>query len=225
VSLKKTTQEDRQIAKDYFGSFAEDYQRAFEGNAKSPLHAIVNRLFRRQTFLARTNIILQILQNHNVQGKQVVDIGCGSGDVSVRVATLGAKVIGLDIVDDMIRIAQEQAEKMGVASSTEFRVADIINDPLPETDISMSVGVVEYYQDIEFVLNKIAKSTREMVIIVDTYGPWWRRQLRYLLARIKNFRIYYRDPQVLVQIMVKNGFEAQPIIYGHSFVVLTFRHK
>ncbi len=222
----KVRQEDTQIAKDYFGSFAQDYQRAFGGSAQSPLHEIVNRLFRRQTFLARTRIVHDLLVQHGMgPGKHVLDLGCGSGEVSIMAAQLGAQVTGIDIVEDMVKLATQQAEAAGVADHTQFMVRDIFKESLPEVDAAMMIGVVEYYADITDLLATITGATREMVIIVDTAGPFWRRQLRYLLATLKHFRIYYRDPPEIDRLMAGFGFQPETPIYGHSFVVLVYTRQ
>jgi 2-polyprenyl-3-methyl-5-hydroxy-6-metoxy-1,4-benzoquinol methylase len=218
----KIRQEDTKVAQQYFGSFAQDYQRAVTGIAKSPLHELVNRLFRRKTFLERTRIVRDILQKHGIAGKRVLDLGCGSGEVSITAAELGAYVIGIDIVEDMVELARQQAQKAGLADKTEFEVRDIFSSALPTVDAAMLIGVIEYYQNIEDLLSAVTNATSELVIIVDTYGPWWRRQLRYLLAKLKNFRIYYRSPQAVTAVMMKHGFTAQPPITGHSFIILTY---
>src|SRR5579871_6703517 len=69
--------DEAEIAKRYFGSFADDYHRAFEGKGQNPLHALINSLFRRKTFVKRTDVVRDWLASFNVNGKHVLELGCG----------------------------------------------------------------------------------------------------------------------------------------------------
>jgi len=218
----RTTSEEVQTARRYFGSFAEDYHRAFQGAGRELFQGSINRLFRKKTFQLRTHIVSQLLSEHGIDGKRVLDLGCGSGEVSILAATLGAHVTGLDIVPQMIALAQQSALAAGVADLTEFRVSDIMADRLEPCDVTLLVGVIEYYRDLETLLRRASDATRELLIIADTRGPWWRRLLRRVLARVKRFNLYYRSPAQLTAILARSGFAERARIPGHSFTVLAY---
>lgn len=214
---------ETQIAHRYFSSFADDYQRATEGGkTRSWLHGVVNRLFRKATFEGRTNDVSEILAAHGLKGKTVLDLGCGPGELAVIAAELGARVVGLDIVEEMIVFAKERAATAGVGEQTTFRTADLLTSPLDEADVTMLIGVIEYYGDLDTLLARACKATRELVIIADTKGPFWRRRLRYILARIKQFRLYYHPPEAVDRVMHKHGFRLDSTIVGHSYRVMAY---
>lgn len=50
----------------------------------------------------------------NVEGKRVLDLGCGAGHNAIALARQGAKVIGVDASSDQIADAREAAERAGV---------------------------------------------------------------------------------------------------------------
>lgn len=50
----------------------------------------------------------------NVEGKRVLDLGCGAGHNAIALARQGAKVIGVDGSSDQIADAREAAEAAGV---------------------------------------------------------------------------------------------------------------
>jgi 2-polyprenyl-3-methyl-5-hydroxy-6-metoxy-1,4-benzoquinol methylase len=217
---------ETRIAHRYFASFADDYQRATEGGkTRSWLHGIVNRLFRKSTFEGRTNDVSEILAAHGLKGKTVLDLGCGPGELSVIAAQLGARVVGLDIVEEMIAFASDRASKEGVSESTTFRTANLLTDPLDDADVTMLIGVIEYYGDLDALLSRACQATRELVIIADTKGPYWRRRLRYLLARIKHFRLYYHSPDSVERTMQSHGFRLDSTIAAHSYRVMSFARK
>lgn len=50
----------------------------------------------------------------NVDGKRVLDLGCGAGHNAIALARQGAKVIGVDESSDQVADAREAAEREGV---------------------------------------------------------------------------------------------------------------
>ena len=214
---------EAEVAKRYFGSFAGDYHRAFEGTGRSPLHAVANALFRRKTFERRTDLVRDWLTRFNVTGKQVLELGCGSGEVSIVAARLGARVTGLDIVPEMIDIARAGARAAGVSETATFRVANFASEAIAPADVVMMIGVIEYYRDIDQLLPTVCQVTRERLIIVDTRGPWWRRLIRFALARLKQFHLYYHSPDRVAAIIAAAGFEETDRVAGHSYTALAFR--
>lgn len=42
------------------------------------------------------------------QGEKILDLGCGTGDLTNEIAKLGAKVVGMDVSPDMIEKARKK---------------------------------------------------------------------------------------------------------------------
>ncbi len=57
-------------------------------------------------------------------GSPVIDLGCGTGRVTIPLAQAGAEAVGLDASTDRIRLAQTKAAEAGVAN-VRFEVADM----------------------------------------------------------------------------------------------------
>ncbi len=62
----------------------------------------------------------------------VLDVGCGSGDLSIHLAGLGYQTVGVDFVEAAIAHAQQKRTALpsGVANRVEFRVADALRPSL-----------------------------------------------------------------------------------------------
>ena len=50
----------------------------------------------------------------DLNGKRVLDIGCGTGLLSVKLAKMGAEVTGIDISTDMLTVAEQRAYALSV---------------------------------------------------------------------------------------------------------------
>ena len=67
-------------------------------------------------------------------GERVLDIGCGFGDTTQRIAELvgpEGEVVGVDAAERFIATAREEASEAGVANAS-FRAADVQTDSLGE---------------------------------------------------------------------------------------------
>ncbi len=62
-------------------------------------------------------------QRGDIEGKLVVDFGCGNGIFAIGAALLGGNAIGIDIDEKMIQLARKNAEKMNV--KVEFIKMDV----------------------------------------------------------------------------------------------------
>lgn len=70
------------------------------------------------------DLLFQALARGDLEGRKVLDLGCGTGPLGIGAALLGAgKVIGYDKDAAALRQAEENAAKAGVEA--EFRQADI----------------------------------------------------------------------------------------------------
>jgi phosphoethanolamine N-methyltransferase len=69
--------------------------------------------------------IAKIVDGFDLQGKRVLDIGCGiGGPAFVLAGTYGANVVGTDLEPHLIEIANERAQKLGLVEKTDFRVVE-----------------------------------------------------------------------------------------------------
>lgn len=77
---------------------------------------------------ATTSLCLSMLENYVAEGSKMLDIGCGSGILSIASVLLGAeKAVGVDIDAQSVKTAKENAELNGVGGKTEYIVGDLAN--------------------------------------------------------------------------------------------------
>ena len=100
---------------------------------------------------ATTSMCLELLDKYVNNDIEVLDIGCGSGILSVASALLGAKkALGVDIDETAVKVSKETAELNGVTNSTEFFVGDAIKEVDGKFDIIVAnivADVIIYLSD------------------------------------------------------------------------------
>lgn len=75
---------------------------------------------------ATTSLCLSMLENYVSEGSKMLDIGCGSGILSIASVLLGAETaVGVDIDAQSVKTAKENAELNNVSGKTEYIVGDL----------------------------------------------------------------------------------------------------
>jgi len=75
---------------------------------------------------ATTSLCMSIMENVVTHHCKMLDIGCGSGILSIAGVLLGAKsAVGVDIDAQSVKTAKENAEINGVSDKTEYFVGDL----------------------------------------------------------------------------------------------------
>ena len=98
------------------------------------------------------------------EGETVLDLGSGAGtDVLISARRVGStgKAIGLDMTDEMLALARNNAEQAGVGN-VEFHKGFIEAIPLPDAsvDVVISNCVLNLSGDKQQVLNEVARVLR-----------------------------------------------------------------
>ena len=84
-----------------------------------------------------TQLCLQLLIDLAAAGRSLLDIGCGSGVLSIAALKLGfGSAVALDHDPVTLEAAGENARANGVI--VELRLAEALEDPLPEADVAVA---------------------------------------------------------------------------------------
>ena len=76
----------------------------------------------------------------NIAGKNVLEVGCGDGSLTLHLLARGASVTALDLSPGMVRVAQERAERFRPGSDFRFVVAPAEETGLPAGGFDVVVG-------------------------------------------------------------------------------------
>lgn len=116
-----------------FDKKADDYDRWYE----SKLGKFVDKV--------ETELAFSLFEP--VPGMKILDMGCGTGNFSIKLAEKGCKVFGIDISEEMLKKAREKAQKRNL--DIEFYNMDVynINFPGESFDGIFSMAAFEFIKE------------------------------------------------------------------------------
>jgi len=128
-----------------FGTVAERYDRWYESAAGAMYDRLEKRAVRR-------------LLPRNGGGKELLDVGCGTGHWARFFSGLGFTVTGIDLSPSMIRVAREKG-----ISGASFAVADARRLPFDSRrfDVAVAITTLEFTRDPDIVLREMVRCTRQ----------------------------------------------------------------
>jgi magnesium-protoporphyrin O-methyltransferase len=111
----------------------------------------------------------------DLQGRRVLDAGCGTGALAIEAAKRGADVVAIDLSPTLIKLAQERLLNE-IASEVapgriSFQVGDMFDTALGEFDHIVAMDSLIHYQqhDVVRVLLGLAARTRRSIVF--TFAP------------------------------------------------------
>jgi len=128
--------------------------------------------------LGKIDEVYDRLTSYINEGHEVLDIGCGTGLLTIRAALRGAKVKGIDINPQMLEIARKRVVEAGVINNVELcemGVAELDVEENESYDIVMSgLSFSELTEDeIKYALKEIMRILRPggLLLIADEVVP------------------------------------------------------
>jgi ubiquinone/menaquinone biosynthesis C-methylase UbiE len=106
----------------------------------------------------------------DVKGKKILDAGCGSGIYTKILAEKGAKVQGLEISGEMLRLARKHCEGLGIT----FKQGSIDNLPYPNNSFDVVVAslVIHYLKNPEKAFREFNRVLKKNgTLIFSTHHP------------------------------------------------------
>lgn len=137
----------------------------------------------------------------------VLDAGCGSGAFSIRLAKEGFKVIGIDLSEDLIRLAQTKT-----IENLQFHIGDILKIPFSNNyfDLIFCGAIIHHLpdkiSDISKEFNRVLKSGGK-IYFFEPYAFCINSFLWYNVLKINRTENEKAlDPSRVGQNFIKNGF-------------------
>lgn len=108
-----------------------------------------------------------------IEGKVVIDFGCGVGGEAIEMARCGApKVIGIDIQEKALRTARQSAKEFGVSDRCVFA-----QTPPEPADTIVAIDSFEHFDDPAGVLEAMHGMLKTDGCVIASFGPTWYHPL------------------------------------------------
>jgi len=154
------------------GAFTKDAKVILEMTMRERIPWPFSRLYDRyanRTFVRWFRQIAKQVKDRQVSGT-ILDIGTGPGRLPVEIAKQvdNVEVVGIDISEDMVRIARKNVEKERLADRVKFEVRSAYNTGFEDCsiDLVVSTGLIHH-------LREPAKAFNEMYRILKRGGEAW----------------------------------------------------
>jgi len=202
-NLKNQKEHDNRVS-NYFDKAAVAFD-TFYDHKRSAFMQWVDRKFRSDIFERYYRTFQSI---EPLEGKTIIDVGCGSGPYVVEAARRGCKkVVGLDMAAPMLNLARQRSTTAGVADKCEFILGAFPQNAPNETfDHAIVMGVMDYVSDPKTFMSALAQQVKISAVLSCPSVHWFRTPLRKIRYWIKRCPLYYYRRQQLEDLSKSAGF-------------------
>jgi 2-polyprenyl-3-methyl-5-hydroxy-6-metoxy-1,4-benzoquinol methylase len=170
---------------------------------------------------AKSTILINYLRGHS--RLRILNVGSGSGELSLRLAALGHDVCGIDLEPAHTELARKNAARQGAPANCRFvtsAIEDFHADGL--YDCLVSTDVLEHIEDDRFAFARMMELLRPggLILIAVPAGPWL---FGYHDEQLGHFRRYNKrslrrlvEPLCEVQALRYFGFTLVPVCLLYS---------
>ncbi|HMK35422.1 MAG TPA: methyltransferase domain-containing protein [Desulfomonilaceae bacterium] len=122
----------------------------------------------RPSFIERYNIWTRMIDDYSKSDGYVLDVGCGSGVLSLYAATKNKNVVGVDVSEEMIRICERKKSETDLANITFIKsdIHDLSGTKAGEADIVLCSSVLEYMEDLHKTLDILVSLLKRKGILM-----------------------------------------------------------
>lgn len=161
--------------REYFEEISRKFDSYYREDAETGgvVGKVAHVVFRKPGMVRRFEATFSFLGD--LEGKSILDVGCGSGIYSIEIAKRGGFPTGVDVSPEMIDLAKENAVSAGCADRCRFIVRDLKElDPAEGAYAAvLAIGLFDYIAPAEqrSVLDKLLSMTDAEVIA--TFPKRW----------------------------------------------------
>jgi len=165
---------------EFFNRYAHDFSDIY-GNKNTFPNSFINNCFRKAM---KYRYSKSVNSCYPIEGKSVLDVGCGPGHYSVELAKRGAKyILGIDFSEEMINLAMEKSKLAQVENRCVFVFGDFLECDITEKfDYSIVMGFMDYVEKPIEIIGKVLSVTKLKAFFsfpIDAGILAWQRKLHY----------------------------------------------
>jgi len=203
TSRSRGSSDPKYDAVQFFDNFAEAFDTIYD-RKRNFFMQWMDRRFRRDMFI-RFALSFEALSK--LEGKTVLDIGCGSGPYVVEALNLGAsQVTAVDPSPNMLALVRERLKKSGYADRCLLVQAAFPDVDLKEHDHVIIMGVMDYISDAMGFLTALRPLVTVSAVVSFPSKHWFRTPLRRFRYWLRRCSVYFYDEAQIMDLCSASAF-------------------
>jgi 2-polyprenyl-3-methyl-5-hydroxy-6-metoxy-1,4-benzoquinol methylase len=188
----------------FFDGFAEVFDTVYDGK-RNFLMRSVDRRFRSDMFI---RFALTFEELGNLQGKTVLDVGCGSGPYIVEALKRGAsRITGIDPAPSMLALVQKRLDQTSLAERCSLVEAYFPGVDVEAHDFAVVMGVMDYVPDALTFLGALRPLVKELAVVSFPSKHWFRTPFRRFRYSLRRCPVYFYDEADIKSLCSAAGFQ------------------
>jgi ubiquinone/menaquinone biosynthesis C-methylase UbiE len=181
--------------------------------------ADLSERYRKRNRFARQRIQNVFALLENVNGRRLLDLGCGMGTFTLEAAQRGARAVGFDMMPAALKAAQRVGQEEKVESAR-FVLADVARLPVREksADVVLAADLTEHL-DEDTLTRMLLEAGR--VLRPDGRLVLYTPEAAHLFERLRDRGILKQDPS---HIGVRTGRELTQAVRRAGFRIERLRY-
>lgn len=195
-------------AAQFFDRFAPEFDTLYDGR-RGPVLRWLDRKFRSDMFI---RFALTFEAFGDLEGRSVLDVGCGSGPYVVEALKRGASsVTGVDPAVGMLALAKSKLAGTPWREKGDFVSGMFPGPELEQHDFAIVMGVMDYVEDPKVFLTALKPLVRRLAAISFPSRHWLRTPIRKLRYRVRHCPVYFYDAPQIERLARAAGFRRTTI--------------
>lgn len=203
----------------HFENISDNFDSIYHKQKGSMFHKLLDLSLRRAILKKRMNITVGLCGD--IGNKKVLDIGCGPGRYAVELAKKGpALVLGIDMSQQMINLANSIVKDAGYAHICKFEVNDFTEKEFKDKfHAVLAIGVFDYIRDPKDFLAKIAHLAEERAVFSFPVRYTLLTPARKIWLSLKGCPSFYYTRGKIKKLLHAAGLEIISMQKIGSFIV------
>ena len=145
------------------------------------LALVYDKLMEDIDYQAWANYLDQLICKYEAPGKDVIDLGCGTGSISLRMAQKGYNVLGIDYSEEMLTQAEQKFRENNITIPLYHQdIRELVMDKTVDIVISTfdTLNYILDEKDIEKIFKKVFEVLKkDALFIFDINTPYKLKEI------------------------------------------------